>query len=573
MKYNTKTTTGIYNRIVKAMTSLGDIKVEVSSEFQPHYDESCNTIRLPTSISWAENDEEDFRMGRGATVHEASHVLFAPSIQKECEKMERKGVCPKDFAMWHNVFCDLNNEYKATELFPNLKDTLAETRKGAMRGAEKSDNPFFQVLQRCDMVGGTDKIVKWPDNYNPMLKGFVELVVKDYKKKKIHRATGKDLNQFTRDVFVRWTSICKKNKAGSMKHSKEIEKLLKKLGDAIKNGKPTGDIQKKIDELGKGEVMFKVKVTERQIRQTPHSKNNVAEMTIEKLKEKLKVDKLKNVQEDELSGAFHTGLPLEENTTYWQEESESDDYDKMAAYKQGIKVNRTLRKKVQLQADFEKKHRSGTIDLNEIRTQISKAGMIYKPTIFQRENTFTRGGQWAIEVLVDCSGSMSGYRMKNAKQAVATLLYALKGLPNVKTCITGFDHDYQYIVKRFKDNKFNIKKVDGLYAAGGTPTGKAMNHSLQRLQKFPKIKKILVVVTDGQPADVELVDEQLTLAKRMGVEAIGIGIPGARGDFLAKFPQNILFEDAQDLSTELTNVILNALGQKETVKLVKRAWE
>jgi len=429
------------------------------------------------------------------------------------------------------------------------------------------------VLQRCDMVGGTDKIVKWPDNYNPMLKGFVELVVKDYKKKKIHRCTGKDLNQFTRDVFVKWTSICKKNKAGSMKHSKEIEKLLKKLGNAIKNGKPTGDIQKKIDELGKGEVMFKVKVTERQIRQTPHSKNNVAEMTIEKLKEKLKVDKLKNVQEDELSGAFHTGLPLEENTTYWQEESESDDYDKMAAYKQGIKVNRTLRKKVQLQADFEKKHRSGTIDLNEIRSQISKAGMIYKPTIFQRENNFARGGQWAIEVLVDCSGSMSGYRMKNAKQAVATLLYALKGLPNVKTCITGFDHDYQYIVKRFKDNKFNIKKVDGLYAAGGTPTGKAMNHSLQRLQKFPKIKKILVVVTDGQPADVELVDEQLTLAKRMGVEAIGIGIPGARGDFLAKFPQNILFEDAQDLSTELTNVILNALGQKETVKLVKRAWE
>jgi len=97
------------------------------------------------------------------------------------------------------------------------------------------------------------------------------------------------MNRFTVSVFDRWTRICKKQNLGQDEFNKQIEKLMKKLGEAIKNGdtEATKKIQQDIKDVGTQQQWIKDKVTERQIRQTPHSENNVSELTLEELKERV----------------------------------------------------------------------------------------------------------------------------------------------------------------------------------------------------------------------------------------------------------------------------------------------
>ena len=120
MKYNKKTMKGIYKRIVSSMSGLSDINIEIDAQVCPHFEPSSNTIRMPESMSFAENDDEDFEYSRGVMVHESSHVLFAPDIGGDCKRIERDGTCPKDFAEWFNVFADVNNEYKVAQVFLDL---------------------------------------------------------------------------------------------------------------------------------------------------------------------------------------------------------------------------------------------------------------------------------------------------------------------------------------------------------------------------------------------------------------------------------------------------------------------
>lgn len=579
-KYNAKVTRGIYKRIVGAMSGLADIDVEIDPQVNPHWDPNKRVIRMPLAVSFADNDEEEFAIGRGIAVHESSHVLFAPDISTN----------DKDLAEWFNVFVDCNNEWKTTQLWPHLKAPLAyKTNKLLSKKPKllKSDNPFMQVIMRCDKVAGLKP--EFPEKYNPKIQKFVEQVSNRFHHQNIAEATGQALIKFTKDVNEEWQKLCKnKNEECNTSGSKPIHKLMKELGDLIKSKGSQSDIdakQAEIQESTKDATgWFEEEVNRQLIGETSkrHGANDYSDLTLDELKKMLAEARPQEGSVKIAPGnSWGCGeITVGEIATIRPELSQDKTIDLNSAYKQGKLINKSLRKKVHLQNDFEKRHRSGRIDFNEIRKQVAQMGRIYKESMFERENDFKRGGEWAIEVLCDCSGSMSGLKMKEAKLALSTLAYALDGLPNVKYALTGFSHagvPIEYQVKRFKDRRFDVRRLESLEANDGNADGYNIRASAKRLLKYRNLKKVMVVISDGQPAYINGIDDtkkSVQLAERYGIKVIGIGIKGCTEKSLNEiYPNSYYFNNTNNLHKELTTLILQALGQKKKVVLVKRKWE
>lgn len=570
-KYKQDTLKGIYRRVVSSMSGLSEVGVELHEQTCPHFDPNKNVVRMPTEISYASDDEEGFQVGRGIVVHEAGHVLFAPKFDTK----------EQDEAEWFNVFADVNNEWKVTQLWPHLKQPLRnKTRLLFKKKPEilQSDNPFLQVLMRTDKL--CDLKPTFPKDYNPQLTKFVETTSQEFHDKGIAEATGDELVKFTRKIYRRWCKLHQQSK--EKKH--DINNLMKELGDLIKNGATTEEIEAKNAEIKRAagsRPKFKDKIPVSVVRETPQSKTkNYNGLTLEELKERLKETEAKIG--NKAGGSWGCEEINNPSSVYEMppDGKEQINYDMEEAYKKGKIINKMLKRKIALQDDYEKRHRSGRIDFDEIRRQVSNVGRIYKESIFQRTNFFSRGGEWAIEVLLDCSGSMNGHKMSQAKQMFATLGYALDGIPNVHYALTGFkanEHVVDYTVKKFNERRLSMDKLNRLNAGGGNADGYNIRSASNRLLKFRNMKKILVIISDGQPAYENGIDDTklaVQQAEQRGIGVIGIGIEGCTQKSLqAIYPKNYLFHNTDNMPNDVTNLILSSLGQKDKLKLVKRSWE
>lgn len=585
-KYNEQTLKGIYKRVVGSMSGLMDINVEIDPQVVPHWDPDKKTIRMPSVISYARSDDEDFTIGRGIVVHESGHVLFCPPFSSDGDQ---------DYGEWFNVFIDCNNEFKVTELWPHLKAPLANKTQTLVKYKPKileSDNPFIQVLMRCDKLCGLEP--KFPAEYPEYLTKFVERTVTDFHKKEIHAAKGEKVIKFTKMINKRWQKLKEeKDPQGTLAkklRGDKIHKLMKELGDLIRHKgdqQAIKDVQDKIKTEGELNKWFKDEIDRRIVSKIEgQMSKNYNDMTIEELKEMLEKARKENAKNNTETNSWGCEDLTKANSVKKIEpyESEYNDetnlFDVAEAHKTGKLVNKALKRKVELQSAFNKRHRSGTIDLEEIRRQVGQMGRVYKETVFMRDTDFSRGGNWAVEILVDCSGSMGRRKMINAKQAMATLAYAFDGLPNVKYAITGFNYEEDTVmdiqVKKFSDRRLDVNKLQLLHSRGGNADGYNIRSACKRLNKFRNMKKVLIVISDGQPAyenGIEDTKRAVKLCSRYKINTIGIGIEGCTEKTLQYiYPTSYFFEQSETLHKDLTNLILSCLGSKEKIKLVKDRW-
>ena len=106
-----------------------------------------------------------------------------------------------------------------------------------------------------------------------------------------------------------------------------------------------------------------------------------------------------------------------------------------------------------------------------------------------------------------------------------TKLLRLDGLPNVHYALTGFTENsgpVDVMIKKFGEKKINIKKLDGLAAGGGNCDGFNIRSSAKRLLRFKNMKKVMIVISDGQPAYNDGIDDTKKSVKQ--AEHFGIRI-------------------------------------------------
>lgn len=168
----------------------------------------------------------------------------------------------------------------------------------------------------------------------------------------------------------------------------------------------------------------------------------------------------------------------------------------------------------------------------------------------------------AIHLLLDKSDSMGyqvndtrghamGTRLPMALEATLALALAFEGLSGVNPGITAFPGDQEGSVYRLLDHGQRIRQRAGafsLLANGGTPMTEAIWFGAAALLRCREPRKVLMVMTDGQPDDMVSTLAILQRCRDSGIETVGIGL-GI--DVSHLFPIAITINGLQELRTQL----------------------
>lgn len=135
----------------------------------------------------------------------------------------------------------------------------------------------------------------------------------------------------------------------------------------------------------------------------------------------------------------------------------------------------------------------------------------------------------AIYVTCDISGSMHGRSLDQAKIATICIGDALNGFEGLNYCVSSFDtRVFTYPETWLKARQ----QIAATPAQGGTLFGPALIHGLDWLAQVEQERKLLVLITDGEPGDPKSADFLLKSAERDGIELYGLAIAGSISNHL-----------------------------------------
>ena len=206
-----------------------------------------------------------------------------------------------------------------------------------------------------------------------------------------------------------------------------------------------------------------------------------------------------------------------------------------------------------------------------------------------KEFTKTETNNVAVEVLVDMSGSMHGTRIRTAKMTAIAMAKALKDL-DIPFEVTGFysesDRGLQAYAaslgegaKRFNRKterldlhvfkSFDVTSLTGIEkmeAHSNNPDGECVKWAAQRLSARPQKRKILMVISDGQPSAADGgwgllqtdLKRKIKECGKAGIEVVGIGI---ETDYVKEiYPQYIHLKDTKDLPKSAMSKLAKMIG-------------
>ncbi|ELI0376313.1 VWA domain-containing protein [Vibrio cholerae] len=174
----------------------------------------------------------------------------------------------------------------------------------------------------------------------------------------------------------------------------------------------------------------------------------------------------------------------------------------------------------------------------------------------------------AVHLLVDISGSMGkpigeGNRkyFHVANEAALALSMALEGIPGVVPAVSYFPgiHQEVSIALLPKQSVRHRAACFDQKPRGCTPMAQAMWFAANSLLAQKQKRKLMIVLTDGDPDDWAATHDIVERCRRSGFELLGIGIQTRSVEKF--FPQSIVINDVKDLKRELFEVTQQLLIQ------------
>jgi len=181
--------------------------------------------------------------------------------------------------------------------------------------------------------------------------------------------------------------------------------------------------------------------------------------------------------------------------------------------------------------------------------------------VFQR-STQKQAPNTAFHLLLDGSGSMRGVISPNsltrlidvATEASVALALALEGISGVNPAITRFPHgntnDVTPLLKHGQKVRQNTSAFS-MCTDGGTPMHTALWYAAASLLATREDRKIIMVLTDGDPDDFRLAIDVIKRCESTGIEVIGVGIGT---DTSRLFSKSIVINNISDLRSEIFRI-------------------
>lgn len=183
----------------------------------------------------------------------------------------------------------------------------------------------------------------------------------------------------------------------------------------------------------------------------------------------------------------------------------------------------------------------------------------------------------AIDLCVDCSGSMDE---DQTRTAAILLAEAMSGVPQLKLSISGFttnNHSYSgssggrsvgmdlKLYKDFDESYQRAKgKIGAMTTSNYTPLGEAYAHSFSRLMQRKETRRILWLITDGQPYfpllnrshdEYALMSRVYRKCKFFGIKTIIMNIGGSCGDTAQYCDATYSIRNQRDMPTEMLKIL------------------
>ena len=151
---------------------------------------------------------------------------------------------------------------------------------------------------------------------------------------------------------------------------------------------------------------------------------------------------------------------------------------------------------------------------------------------------FKRNGQrvginTAVHILLDCSGSMRR-RIALTTQACHAVATALDGVDGISVGVTAFpagtptdggnENDQGATICPILAHGERMHDKFTMSATGCTPLGEALWWTLQQVVPLPEPRKLVLILTDGDPDSFNLALDAIEGGRRFGVEIYGLGI-------------------------------------------------
>ena len=142
----------------------------------------------------------------------------------------------------------------------------------------------------------------------------------------------------------------------------------------------------------------------------------------------------------------------------------------------------------------------------------------------------------AVHLLLDASGSMDGH-IGLASTAVFSVCEALSGVRGVNVAATAFPGGPPKRTSRRSNSGFDLSTVAPLLkhgqrthrrfavkASGNTPLAQAIWYATKEMSFLRESRRIMLVMTDGEPDSVEDALSAVKSAQNLGIELYGLGL-------------------------------------------------
>ena len=134
-----------------------------------------------------------------------------------------------------------------------------------------------------------------------------------------------------------------------------------------------------------------------------------------------------------------------------------------------------------------------------------------------------------VDIVIDASGSMCGSSQYLAAKAAWSAWHAVFGLPDTTVRVTEFgggsEHDVRELIPVRRSASF--KEMCRRYEIiGSTPTHLGVLESIKNLLSRPGMNKLMLVVTDGAPDELDWTRQSLVSARKAGIEVVTLFIGG-----------------------------------------------
>ena len=155
----------------------------------------------------------------------------------------------------------------------------------------------------------------------------------------------------------------------------------------------------------------------------------------------------------------------------------------------------------------------------------------------------------SVHLLIDSSGSMRG-RQQVANSAALTLSLAIQGIRNCDIAVSvfpGIGSSVSPVLTRKKQIRCSIDRFN-IVPSGTTPLAEAMLYAARELSESNRERKVLIIVTDGEP-NVPGAVTYINSLLEGHVDTYAIGIHSE--SVFDHFRNSVVIKDVNDLQTKL----------------------